>query len=166
MKLIFLILTTISGCFNQNTQIDVIDLEGIKINGHLMLGRDEDFLIKALGESDSVSRSFDPIVDESPFYTYYFNKSSFDVVEGRVVGFSLRDRYFDLNGVKVGEDYTVLKNKYPNSFQKKYTPTDYQNHFIVMVNIANGGGRTDSYIRFWWDKKTNKISMIDFWEDL
>lgn len=166
MKLIFLILAIFISQFNQLRGIDTIEFEKIKINGHLILGQDVEFLIGVLGKSDSVEKSFDPIVDEFPLFNYYFNESSFLVVEGTVQGFTLKGRGFDLNEIKVGDDLSILKDKYPNSFKKKYSPTNYEGYLVVIVNITNDNVKTDSYIRFWCDIQTNKITMIEFWEEL
>jgi len=109
---------------------------------------------------DSVQKHFDPIIDNDTLFYYYFGKSYLEVKDSKVIGFNIVDSHLNLKKFNIGDNVNEIKERFPNSFNQKYSiPED--NVEIAQIQIVANNIRTDSYIRLYLIN--NIVSRIYYW---
>ena len=165
--LLFTLLNTtlfISFSQGQEHKINYIQYQKISVSNLIKLGDSINKLEKVFEKADSVIKNFNPIIDEIPFYYYYYAKTYFEVVENIVVGFKIRDKNFSLFSLKVGDSVKELSLKFPISYSSKYFSGEKNDQLTVQVGILENEVRNDAcYIIFIIGE--NQIKSIEYWEN-
>lgn len=101
----------------QSPMYDVIDTSHANVLG-IELGTTEEELFNRLGNPDSTSVSFDPIVHEDTIKANYYNQSKLVTQSGKAIEISIKDDIYPLShqGVKAGDSLSDIKDIFPKSY--------------------------------------------------
>jgi hypothetical protein len=132
---------------------DVIHYKEINISG-ISLGVSKEKIIQKFGKKYKEKKAEGESYDlETKILKY--NQSEFYFVKNKFVDFSLEDSLYSFNGVKVGDNFKIIKKIFPNT-----KPYKLGSKLLIKVQIDD----TDSYIIF--EFTNNKIVKISSWSDL
>ncbi len=136
---------------------DSIKLEAISVSS-VKLRSNVSNLLSKLGKPDTIVRQKNDF-DDSEFFDYVYGKSNFYVSQGLISGFDIYDTnyIFDYKSIRIGDEESILKDLFPNSYSRKFTNG---NENIIKVKIV---GLSDDYILF--KVKEDHIIGYLLWEN-
>ncbi len=136
---------------------DSVKLEAISVS-NVKLRSNVSNLLSKLGKPDTIVRQKNDF-DDSEFFDYVYGKSNFSVSQGLISGFDIYDTnyVFDYKSIRIGDEESILKDLFPNSYSRKFTNG---NENIIKVKIV---GLSDDYILF--KVKEDHIIGYLLWEN-
>ena len=75
-------------------------------------------MLSKLGEADSATILFDPIIDEDSTIVYHYKKSRFVAESGEIKEIAIKDSTYLLTykEIKIGSSLSSIKNIFPKSY--------------------------------------------------
>jgi len=156
------LLSVLVSCKAQDSALDLIDTKDVQINSIELFKLSIEEEKTQLGKPDSVIQNYDPIVDESPFYEFYYENSIISFQNDKVVDFKILDDSYEVIGLRPGDKESKVKKLFSSSYEKKYTPTDAK-YQVVPISLSSDGQITDSYIHVLIEDE--KVINIEYWEN-
>ena len=129
-----------------------INNDAISVNG-LTLGIEKEKFIKGFGQPDSIVEMINEYSD-TKFNAFHYKASEFYFEEGRFTSFMIRDKFFKVNGVSIGDNRTTIQGRNSSAYVEKEDSGD-QN--IVKIPIAG----TESYLIYTFEDEI--LIKIERW---
>lgn len=147
-KIIFILLALIS--FSIKSQ-DIIEHSKLTVNGVNILGQHKSILTSKFGKPSKITEDYSDIEDKS-MYIYKYSGFEIYVIDDVVESFEIigNNYQFTFGSIKIGDDISKVKNKFPNSYKER--KKDY-----LIINLKE----VDKFVSVEFNSISNNISKIN-----